>query len=102
MGDRKYPELPSQQHNKKQQQNNFSHFINVKWVCFINCNSFFFLHRLCLFSVIMNIYCEFQQHVSFTCRHFFFSDCTYIRTDETASGGGFDSFENWFRFQQNK
>ena len=35
----------------------------------------------------------------------FFSDCTYIRTDETdetASGGGFDSFENWFRFQQNK
>ena len=26
-----------------------------------------------------------------------FSDCTYIRieeTDETASGGGFDSFEN--------
>ena len=59
---------------------------------------------MCLFSVIMNIYCEFQQHVSFTCRHFF-SDCTYIRTDETdetASGGGFDSFENWFRFQQNK
>ena len=35
----------------------------------------------------------------------FFSDCTYIRTDETdetASGGGFDSFENWFLFQQNK
>ena len=35
----------------------------------------------------------------------FFSDCTYIRTDETdetASGGGFDSFGNWFRFQQNK
>ena len=34
-----------------------------------------------------------------------FSDCTYVRTDETdetASGGGFDSFENWFRFQQNK
>ena len=42
--------------------------------------------------------------MSFTCRHLF-SDCTYIRTDETeetASGGGFDSFENWFRFQQNK
>ena len=35
----------------------------------------------------------------------FFSDCTYIQTDETdetASGGGFDSFENWFQFQQNK
>ena len=35
----------------------------------------------------------------------FFSDCTYIRTDktdETASGAGFDSFENWFQFQQNK
>ena len=35
----------------------------------------------------------------------FFFDCTYIRTDETdetASGGGFDSFKNWFRFQQNK
>ena len=61
------------------------------------------MHWLCIFFVIMNIYCEFQQHVSFTCRHFF-SDCTYIRTDETdetAFGGGSDSFENWLRFQQN-
>ena len=32
----------------------------------------------------------------------FFSDCTYIRTDETASVDGFDSFKNWFQFQQNK
>ena len=55
---------------------------------------------MCLFSVIMNIYCEFQQHVSFTCRHLFYY--TYISTAETASGGGFDSFENWFWFQQNK
>ena len=34
-----------------------------------------------------------------------FPDCTYILTDETdeiAPGGGFDSFENWFRFQKNK
>ena len=34
-----------------------------------------------------------------------FYDCTYIRTDETdetASGGGFDSFEKWFLFQQKK
>ena len=50
---------------------------------------------------LKGVTCEFQQHVSFTWRHFF-SDCTYIWTDETASGGGFDSLENWFWFQQNK
>ena len=35
----------------------------------------------------------------------FFPDCTYIQTDEidkTTPGGSFNSFKNWFRFQQNK
>ena len=36
----------------------------------------------------------------FTCRHFFLSDYTYIRTDETdktTPGGDFDDFKKWFQ-----
>ena len=33
---------------------------------------------------------------------FFFLTAPIFGQTQPASGGGFDSFENWFRFQQNK
>ena len=56
---------------KTTKNDNFSHFINVKWVCFIKNNSF--------------------------C-----TDFAYSLSLWTLTKGGFDSFENWFRFQQKK